>query len=303
MAERGEFRAIHTAIADDPGFLNLDTLERLMVLMLKLTLGQSGIAVMRATLPELVHLTAGHSNGIRRAFQRLQNDDWVRVEGHVIWLRNGLKYEPHIDLRNENHRKGVVAYLKSLPKCNLVNDFACYYQLDIPFPDLIPSPIPSEGDPPSHGDPIPNQGRGKRDEGRGMTDEGRGMTENGCGRSADADATAPVVENSFESFWEVFPKRQGSNSQPEARESWNGRVKDGIEPALLVAGARRYRAYCDAVGQTGSQFVMKAASFLGPKKRGWEETWEVSENGRKGRPRPQHYDYPEGTMEVPPWKK
>ena len=39
-------------------------------------------------------------------------------------------------------------------------------------------------------------------------------------------------------------------------------------------GAASYRAYCDATGKTGTEFVKQAATFFGPDKH-YLELWEI----------------------------
>src|SRR5690606_12322744 len=57
MADRGEYRAIHVALIDDPDFLQLSPPARLALMTLKLILGVSGIDVVRALVPELMATT------------------------------------------------------------------------------------------------------------------------------------------------------------------------------------------------------------------------------------------------------
>jgi hypothetical protein len=136
MAERGEYRSIHVAMADDPDFLRLSPQARLTLLMLKLTLGPSGINVVRAMVPELAVLTGYGDAEVRAALDELVRDRWIRIEHNVIWIRNGLRFEPSLSLASENTVKGVCRHLRSLPRLRIVNDFAAYYNLPIPFPEL-----------------------------------------------------------------------------------------------------------------------------------------------------------------------
>lgn len=82
----------------------------------------------------------------------------------------------------------------------------------------------------------------------------------------------------FEEAWSVYPKRSGSNPKRAAFKAWNARLKDGGSPPDLLAGTRRYAAWCDAEGQTGTRFVMQARTFFGPEEH-WRETWEIKPSG------------------------
>lgn len=174
-ALRGEYRAIHVALVDDPDFLELSPAARLSLMTLKLILGISGIDVVRALVPELMALTGHEEATVRAAVEELEAGDWIRVEGRVVWLRNGLRFEPSKPLASDNGRKGIAAHLATLPRVELVNKYARYYGLDLPFPDLDnegrggppPDPLGTPSGPPA--DPLPKQEKGIREEGIGNT--------------------------------------------------------------------------------------------------------------------------------------
>jgi hypothetical protein len=311
MAElRGEYRAIHVTLVDSPEFQALGPDERLMVCMLKLRLGVTGIDVIRVLAAELQYLTGLNAKRAAKAFAVLRENNWIRVEGPVVWLRNSLKFEPSRSMRNENHRTEVKNYLRGLPRLQIVNEFAGYYGLEIPFPDL-PGVEKSSNQPITEamthglGDGIPHA---LPDHGERRTEERKnGRTENGerMDGAAVAASTPLVGGDPFARFVEIYPKRAGADPAPAAQSAWNARLEDHIDPESLIQGAQRYRRYSDAIGNTGTQYVMQMATFLGPKKRGWEEAWAIPTNGRKprGRQTPQDYDYGEGSKELPQWPK
>lgn len=192
MADRGEYRAIHVALIDDPDFLQLSPPARLALMTLKLILGASGIDVVRALVPELMATTGYDEATIRAAVDELTAGRWILIEGRVVWLRNGLRFEPSKPLASENGRKGISAHLATLPRVALVNRFADYYGLPRPFPELD-DPADSEGatEPPSNPLPTPSEPpteAGIRDEGRGMRDNHHSTTSHT--RTRDARETA-----------------------------------------------------------------------------------------------------------------
>jgi phage replication O-like protein O len=82
-----------------------------------------------------------------------------------------------------------------------------------------------------------------------------------------------VQKNSeFEEAWALYPKRDGGNSKAGALKAWNARVKAGVSPADLLAGVRRYQAYCVKEKMIGSRFVKQAATFFGPDEH-YAEAW------------------------------
>lgn len=69
--------------------------------------------------------------------------------------------------------------------------------------------------------------------------------------------------HAFEEAWELYPERAGNDPKPDAYKQWQARLRDGHTEQELLQGVRRFRAYCDAKGDTGTQFVMQARKFFG----------------------------------------
>ena len=68
----------------------------------------------------------------------------------------------------------------------------------------------------------------------------------------------------FELFKSAYPKRSGSQPWARAIEAANARIKEGAKFTAMIEGARRYATFCDEAGNTGTEYVMQAATFLGP---------------------------------------
>lgn len=98
------------------------------------------------------------------------------------------------------------------------------------------------------------------------------------GASADAPAPARSAKQDyspeFETAWQSYPKRAGGNSKSAAWKHWKARLKDGVKPEDMLAGVKRYAAYCQTTGNTGTQYVKQAATFFGPD-RHFEESWQT----------------------------
>lgn len=82
----------------------------------------------------------------------------------------------------------------------------------------------------------------------------------------------------FEFAWCIYPKRAGGNSKTEAFKAWNARIRDGTTAAELIAGVKRYAAFCEATSKTGTEYIKQAATFFGPGKH-YAETWEAPQQG------------------------
>lgn len=97
-----------------------------------------------------------------------------------------------------------------------------------------------------------------------------------------AEKPAPSVPEEFTAFWSLYPKREGSNSKADALKAWNARIRSGVKAEDMLAGVKRYAAYCVAKGIVGQQFVKQASSFLG-KGEHWTEEWAVQPAGNGGK--------------------
>lgn len=64
----------------------------------------------------------------------------------------------------------------------------------------------------------------------------------------------------------AYPERAGDENWRGAIRASRARLAEGHTPAEMIAGAKRYAGYCEAVGQIGSQYVQQASRFLGPGK-------------------------------------
>ena len=159
MAERGDYRAIHTVLLESPEFVDMSPYAQLIWFHLKLRLGPTGIDVIPAAEAVLAEATGLPPDAIKEGIADTIRMGWLMRERNVFWLRNALKFEPSRTLTNDNHRKNVLTHLRGLPKLKIVNDFADYYELVRPFPDLSPPPSPPKGIPDGIPDPLPDHGR------------------------------------------------------------------------------------------------------------------------------------------------
>lgn len=78
----------------------------------------------------------------------------------------------------------------------------------------------------------------------------------------------------FERVWAKKPRRAGANPKFPAFEAWRARQKEGASVEDLESAVERYARFCEATGKIGQEGVQQLATFFGPKKAGWRETWE-----------------------------
>jgi hypothetical protein len=74
----------------------------------------------------------------------------------------------------------------------------------------------------------------------------------------------------FEVFWGIYPRKVNKKG---AYNVWKSRMSDGVEPDTLILSATNYAAKCKRVG-TEEQYILHAATFLGPQER-WKEYLRV----------------------------
>lgn len=246
---RGEYRAIHAAIVTEPEFLSLSVPAKCLWFVLKLKLGMSGIQHLPAHQHQLRELSGMTLQTIEKAKKELR-PHWLLWEGDILWLRNGLKWEPKISLDNKNHRKGVLNHLSGLPAQSIVKAFCDYYEL----PDIYNGKVdamPLE----CHSNGIPYQEAGSRKKGKGTKDK---------------DDQALIDEGLFMQIVEIYPKRKGSNPQKEAKAQFLKRMQEGVVCDDLILAVQGYTKELVETDRINTPYVMQMATFLGPKDR-WLE--------------------------------
>lgn len=150
VTERGKHQSIHTALIDDPTFQKLTPSAKLCFYTLKLMLGAAGIDVVRAHQAALAELTGLKADDVASSLGELRDCGFLVTEDNVLWLRNGLRFNPALNLDNENHRKSVRTHLLGLPVLDIVNAFAKTYGFKPIFDGI------GDGMPDGIGDGIPD---------------------------------------------------------------------------------------------------------------------------------------------------
>jgi len=136
MSDRGVYRGIYAVLLDTGDFQSLPERARHLLITLKLTRLNNLASIY--VLDEGGILTISKQTGIgvkaiHGLLKVLQDTHWIAIEYPLVWVVNGLRYEPSISLSNENHRKAVHNVLKNLPKLPIVHKFCDYYGLAYPF--------------------------------------------------------------------------------------------------------------------------------------------------------------------------
>lgn len=82
----------------------------------------------------------------------------------------------------------------------------------------------------------------------------------------DTNKNARIDPPEFELIKSIYPKRLGDQGWREALGHCNTHLREGSDWDQMADGARRYAAHCDALNQTGTQYVKQAKTFFGKDK-------------------------------------
>jgi hypothetical protein len=82
------------------------------------------------------------------------------------------------------------------------------------------------------------------------------------------------INQEFEKFWSVYPKREGSNPKKTALASFTKHLKKGTDPELIIRGARAYADECRSISE--KKFVAQAATWLNQER--WDDIYAKSVN-------------------------
>lgn len=88
-------------------------------------------------------------------------------------------------------------------------------------------------------------------------------------------ADAEAEKNIHVRFWALYPTRAGGNPRGDAEKALRARLAEGIPLDSILEGTTRYRAYCEATGAIGTQYVKMAKSWLSPSYEGWAQPWNL----------------------------
>ncbi len=86
---------------------------------------------------------------------------------------------------------------------------------------------------------------------------------------------ADAADALFERFIKAYPKRAGNDPKKPARKAWDARIKQGVDPEVMIAAAERYSRFCDATDKTRTEFVKQSQTWLSPNGEGWLSSWDL----------------------------
>lgn len=116
---------------------------------------QNNAACIFRLYPAVLAAQTGYSaRAVDSALAALEAGAWIYRGDGLVWLRNGLRYDPQMHLADDKHRKAVERAIAALPHSALVARFCDYYRIVRPLDD--PSEALARGrEGPSPPKPIP----------------------------------------------------------------------------------------------------------------------------------------------------
>lgn len=90
------------------------------------------------------------------------------------------------------------------------------------------------------------------------------------------------IELSWAEFLRVYPPRAGDRKTKAGFEKYRRRIRLGDSPDEILEGAKRYRAFCDAVGFTLTEKVQQLTTWFNGE--GWKEPFDLPEQVPRATP-------------------
>ena len=96
-----------SALFDDPDYQCLTKDCRLLLVTLRQCKDAGPAGIFRYYVPTLSAQTGCSVKQIETALRLLAAGRWIDYDPAVVWVRNGLRYEPSMTLANPLHRKAI----------------------------------------------------------------------------------------------------------------------------------------------------------------------------------------------------
>lgn len=129
---RGLYRGVYSAMLDHPDYQTLSSAARLTLLTLRLCTQNTVASIFRYYPTQLRVQTGQTPKVLEGSLVELETGHWIERDGVVLWIRNGLRYDPYIRLGDPKHRTAVLRAISALPTCGLVSKFCDYYKITRP---------------------------------------------------------------------------------------------------------------------------------------------------------------------------
>jgi uncharacterized phage protein (TIGR02220 family) len=136
MPARGVYRGVSSVLFDDPDYQRLPTPARCLLVTLRLCRDAGPAAIFEYSADKLMRQTGLSRKRLEASFHILETEHWIEREPPIIWIRNGLRYDPVFRPSNPYHQSAILSSLQILPRWDIVARFCRYY--DLPVPPGVP---------------------------------------------------------------------------------------------------------------------------------------------------------------------
>ena len=134
---KGIYRAFYVSLWDALDFLALPSPARMVLVYLR-TSPLSNLPCIYRFYGEAIETHTGLEAAlITRALELLSAGGWIEIESGIVWVRNALKYDPSISLKNPKHVEAIRKAISSLPKLQIVANFCAYLWDTLTVPDSL----------------------------------------------------------------------------------------------------------------------------------------------------------------------
>jgi hypothetical protein len=139
-------------LIDDPDFQRLSVSAKLVFHTLRLSREHRASGIFRYYLQTIATRTGMKTNKVSDALSELATPKpgealgWIAYDDAILWIVNGLRYDPHISLANEHHITTVKNELSELPRRKIVLSYCDYYKLPYPFAWVEPTHSQQDSD-------------------------------------------------------------------------------------------------------------------------------------------------------------
>lgn len=133
---RGAYRSINSLLLDDPSFKRLPAGARHLYETIRISRlnNMAGVFILDVgAVATLADQTGYQVEEIEAFLCELEKEDWIVRGDGLLWVRNQVQFDPHVDVDDPKHKKGLENTVLGMAPCALLESFCEYYGLTWPF--------------------------------------------------------------------------------------------------------------------------------------------------------------------------
>ena len=100
MPGRGVHRGVYSSLLDHPDFQALSPSARHVFLTLRISKQAGPAAIFVCYREVLAQQTGLPMRQVERCLAELEQAGWLRMEGRIVWIVNGLRHDPTMRMAN-----------------------------------------------------------------------------------------------------------------------------------------------------------------------------------------------------------